>query len=103
MKDIIGHKCFSIFRVSLSHDWYSSQLPCVHYCEYLFVLLLNVCSYSVSLGGSVTYSKVRTFLKKQHMVTNMYKQIITLNNTISLSENHLIYTRSNWMEKFNPM
>ena len=54
--------------------------------------------------GSITYSEVRTFMKKQSTMVGMYRSITTsLNKTISLSGDHLIYARSPGTDKFNPM
>ena len=53
-------------------------------------------------GKDGLYSEVRSFLKKQHHVTNMYKSITASHkNIIDLSENHLIYSRKSVTEKFN--
>ena len=57
-----------------------------------------------SSTGTVTYSTVRVFLKKRSFVTNVYKSFLTSGNrTITLSGNHLIYSRKTTMEKFYPM
>ena len=48
-------------------------------------------------------SEIRTILKKQPTVRTLYKSITTnMNKTISLSGNHLIFSRTN-MVKFLPM
>ena len=48
------------------------------------------------------YSEVKTFLKKQSTLTGMYMSITTsLNTTVRLTSNHLIYARRNFDEKFN--
>ena len=68
-----------------------------HFIKYQ---MLNVLS--VSSGGRLTYSRVKAFQKKQYSMTSVYKSISTSsNNTITLSENHLIYTRKNCINKFN--
>ena len=60
--------------------------------------------YIVSAFGVVTYSEVRTFFHKSKGSTSMYKLLTTdMNNTISLSGNHLIYTRKNEMDTFNAL
>ena len=57
----------------------------------------------MSPDGSVVYDKVRTFMKKVPSMINMYKSIITsLNETIRISGNHLIYTRKYEVDMFNP-
>ena len=50
--------------------------------------------YKSPLGGRHEHSEIRVFLEQLPTVTTMYKSITTSNNkTISLSKNHLIYTR----------
>ena len=71
------------------------------------VLLCKLLVYSqhlVSAHGTVKYSKVRTFLRKNQASINMYKSIATsCNNTIRLTGNHLIYAKKHLMDKFIPM
>ena len=44
-------------------------------------------------GGKISYSEVRTFLTKDSSGINMFKSITTsMNRTITLTGNHLIYT-----------
>ena len=58
----------------------------------------------VSPKGTLMYSEVTTFMKKQSTVVTMYKSIRTsMNKTISLSADHLIYVRSFGSNKFTPM
>ena len=58
--------------------------------------------YIVSPKGEIMYSEVKTFLKKQSTLTGMYMSITTsLNTTVRLTSNHLIYSRKNCDEKFN--
>ena len=58
----------------------------------------------VSSGGSLIYSEVRTFLKKDPAVTNKYKSVTSVgNNTISLTGNHPLYARKSCTEKFSIM
>ena len=50
------------------------------------------------------YSKVTILMEKRHNVTCMYRIITTeFNRTISLTGNHLIYTRKHSSDKFIPM
>ena len=50
------------------------------------------------------YSEVTTFMKNQATVRSMYKQITTsLNQTINLSADHLIYAKRNATRIFFPM
>ena len=54
--------------------------------------------------GTLAYSEIRTFVKKEPDVISMYKQITTSSNvTISLSADHLIYARKGSSEKFYSM
>ena len=58
----------------------------------------------VSSAGRLMYSKLRTFLKKQNATVLKYKSIATsVNNTITLTGNHLIYGRKSFTDEFNPM
>ena len=58
---------------------------------------------TVSAVGVVTYSEVKTFFKKRSSIS-MYKLITTnMNNTISLSGDHLIYAKKNENGIFQPM
>ena len=69
-----------------------------------FSYILKVFLCSVTLGGDVTYSEIRTFLKREHTENTMYLSIATSESTIiSLSENHLIFARKNCADKFYPM
>ena len=53
--------------------------------------------------GKLIYSEVRTVLHRTPDAITVYKSITTEGNkTISLSGNHLIYTRESHNEKFNP-
>ena len=55
-------------------------------------------------GDSASYNEVGAFLMKEHAVINTYKSIETsLNQTISLTENHLIYGRKHSDENFIAM
>ena len=67
----------------------------------MYLLLFN---YLVSPDGTIEFSEVRTFLEKKVEVTNTYKSITTSrNNTISLTGNHLIYTKKSHIDKFVAM
>ena len=60
---------------------------------------INVCfklyfffHFLVSADGRIAFSEIQTFLKKQHVISTRYKSVMTsLNKTISLTGNHLIY------------
>ena len=50
------------------------------------------------------YSEVKTFMKNQPNVIDTYLEISTLENrTVSLSSDHLIYTRKSNDDKFYPV
>ena len=54
--------------------------------------------------GSLTFSKVRSFLEKKDSVNMMYMTVKTsCNKTISLSGNHLIYVKQISTDQFKPM
>ena len=57
----------------------------------------------VSSSGIVTYSEVKTFLKKQPDMILEYKSITIWNETLTLTGNHLLYARENSVDKFHPM
>ena len=57
----------------------------------------------LNLAGTA-YSEVTMIMKNQNPVSSIYKQITTsLNKTISLSADNLIYARRNATKTFNPM
>ena len=56
----------------------------------------------VTLEGRLKYSEVRAVLHRTPNVITVYKSITTQGNrTISLSGNHLVYTRKSHHDKFN--
>ena len=58
---------------------------------------------TVTTDGIVTYSEVRKFLEDIHRIVN-YKSIKTLrNDSVTLSESHLIFTRKGCNDDFKPM
>ena len=59
---------------------------------------------TVLSDGSVAYSEVQTFLHKDPNITLQYKSIRTMfNESLVLSENHLIFTRKDCANGFSPM
>ena len=65
------------------------------------MLKSHVYSFSVS-QGSLKYSEVTAFLQKQPDVFGQYKAITTLSNdTIVLSDRHLIFVRDSVNDKFS--
>ena len=58
---------------------------------------------SVSSSGTVKYSAVKAFLKKQPKMVAEYKSIATVNETLTLSGNHLVYARKVVDDQCNPM
>ena len=82
------------------------------FCEHSHILQMNhllfvkfcVISYIVSSSGVLIYSEVKTFLKTQSDVIINYNSITTsLNETLIVTGNHLIYARRCFNDKFNPM
>ena len=57
----------------------------------------------VSSSGTVKYSVIKAFLKNQPKRVTEYKLIATLNETLTLSGNHLIYARKSVDDQYNPM
>ena len=58
----------------------------------------------VSATGRMTYSKVRTFLKKDPLAMVRYKSITTSSNeSLTLSGDHLVFSRKSDNDEFNPM
>ena len=53
--------------------------------------------------GTITYSEVRAFLKKQSGIITQYRSIVTVNETLTLTGNHLIYARENSADQFFPV
>ena len=51
----------------------------------------------------MTYSEVKAFLKKEQTVISQYKLIATMNKTLTLSGDHLVYTRKRLVDRFYPM
>ena len=51
----------------------------------------------------MTYSEVKAFLKKEQNVITQYKSIVTMNKTLTLSADHLVYARKRLVDKFYPM
>ena len=59
---------------------------------------------TVLSNGSMGYSEVQTFLHKDPNTTAQYKCIRTLcNESLMLSENHLVFTRKGFSDGFRPM
>ena len=58
----------------------------------------------VSPSGSINYSEVTALLRKQSVLSGMYMSMTTsLNTTVSMTANHLIYARKHCSEKFHPV
>ena len=58
----------------------------------------------ISVTGNLIYSEVRAFLTKNSEKLIKYMLITTLfNETLTLSQNHLIYTRKADSDDFYPM
>ena len=59
--------------------------------------------FCLSPTGVATYGEVKAFLKKQPNVVAKYTSIVTSNETLILTGNHLIYARSHFEDQFKPM
>ena len=68
----------------------------------LYLIVFHFLFLLVSVSGTVTYSEVRTYLKKQPDVIIKYKSISFWNKTVLLTGNHLVYARG-CNDKFNPV
>ena len=70
----------------------------------LSYVVIYECFNIVSTNGTITYSEVRTFLEKQTDVIVEFKSITTyLDQTLTLTGNHLVYARKASNAKFNPV
>ena len=66
--------------------------------------IMLICFQTVSSTGNVIFSEVKTFLMRQTSVISMYKSLTTSrNDTIILSDTHLLYAIKSSDEKFHPM
>ena len=66
-------------------------------------LLFPHISAIVSSSGIVTYSEVKTFLKKKPDMVLGFKSISFWNETLTLTGNYLLYAKENSVDKFHPM
>ena len=69
----------------------------------VFIAISYTCILAVSSTGTITYSEVRAFLKKWPNILTQYKSIVTMKETITLTDDHLIYARKNSADQFTPM
>ena len=80
----------STIKLCVNHEWNH--------------ILLCLIFLTVSVIGTITYSEVRTYLKKVPDITINYRSISFWNETLILTGNHLVYARScKEAGKFNPM
>ena len=68
----------------------------------LYLIVFHFLFLLVSVSGTVTYSEVRIYLKKQSDIIMKYKSIGFGNKTLLLTGNHLVYARGG-NGKFNPV
>ena len=74
-----------------------------HVTNIIWIYCYNIIAFTVSSTGSVQYSDVKAFLKNQPNRIITYLSIRTLDErTITLSKEHLIYTRKSSTDEFNP-
>ena len=57
----------------------------------------------VSSSGSVIYSEVRSFLKKKQKIITGYMSIVTGNETLTLTGNHLVYASKRSDDQYKSM
>ena len=90
-----------------SYHWkYLSLYYSLKYCPkiLIYLIIFHFISNSDFSSGNARYSNVRAFLWRKHNLDSMYKSItISSNRTISLTGNHLIYTRKRGANKFSAM
>ena len=67
--------------------------------QYFYLLYFG----TASSTGVITYSKVRSFLKNQQNTITQYQAIETVNKTVMLTGNHLIFARKYFAKKFDLM
>ena len=66
--------------------------------------ITSILCYLVSSSGNLMFSEGRTFMKRQHALKTTYKSLKThKNNTICMTEDHLIYARKDSNNSFNQM
>ena len=58
---------------------------------------------TVSATGTVIFSEVKSFLQKQPDIMIQCKSIATLNKSLILTGNHLVFARKKLSVHFNPM
>ena len=79
-------------------------LPLVHVRITLLYHIIYNDFNTVSSDGTITYSEVRIFLEKRADGILEFKSITTyLDQTLTLTGNHLVYARKTCNDKFNPM
>ena len=59
--------------------------------------------HAVSSTGQRIYSEVKAFLQKEPNIIVQCKSISTVNETLTLTENHLVYARKSFSDHFHPM
>ena len=76
--------------------------PLSHICQ-----ILRICIFlfidTVSSTGKVTHSEVIAFLEKKPDIMAEFKSITTINETIILTGNHLVFARERFSTQFIPM
>ena len=72
--------------------------------QFIFQFSIQTYLFLVASDGRVSHSEVKAFMKSQLTVITMYESITNSdNNTMSLTENHLMYARKSSAAKFNIM
>ena len=74
------------------------------HCTCIFIIQIYFSFHTGNSHGSLTYSEIKVFMKRQPTDITMYKSITTSSNqTINISGNHIIYRRKSATDKFNPV
>ena len=82
--------CFKVLFYCLTH---------MGFCINIILFKFN----TVSSSGTVTYSEVKAFLENKPDTMIEFKSIATINETLILTGNHLIFARQKFAAQFNPM
>ena len=69
----------------------------------MFYIISNTHILVVSSTGTIPFSEVTAFFKRQPNILKLYKSIATMKETIILTGNHSIYARKTLDDQFNPM
>ena len=96
---------FKIFYILFEQIMPKTSAWNVHHIVSISILHIKLYFYcTVSSTGHLTYSEVKMFLEKCPKTILKYQSVIThSNDTLSLSQNHLVYARKYNSDQFIPM